>query len=358
MTTGRRIARLWHFRLVRAPRGAKKNAMRRALTVVLLVAAALASRRASAAEVTYALGWNRMPGAESCIGAGTLARGVEALLGRPAWVAASAADVQIEGYVEKRAATGWHAHLVVSDAKGVVLGQRDVANEETACASLDQPLTLMLALILDPRLLISSEPNAAPPLAPIAPPARSPVPPIEPPAPKSDELRGEAQMGVAVAGGILPGVATGLAVNQGLRVGSSWIEIGGTLFAPRESNVGSGRGASFSLLALTGRFCPFAIQETGFLVLACGGVGTGLLVGQGFGFDRSEHLWRPVLMASVSLEGSARIAGRFWAGARLGGVLPVLREQFIFHSASSREVEVFRMNPVGGTAEVTLGIRF
>jgi hypothetical protein len=224
---------------------------------------------------------------------------------------------------------------------------------------LDQPLTLMLALILDPRLLISPESNDAPPLAPIAPPARSPAPPVETPATaRADELRGEAQIGVAFAGGILPGLATGLTLNQGLRVGSSWIEIGGALFAPRESTVGPGRGANFSLLALVGRYCPFAIQETGLLVLTCGGIGTGLVVGQGFGFDRSEHVQRPALMALVSLEGSARIAGRVWGGARLSGVVPVLREQFVLSSASLGDVEVFRMGAVAGTAEVTLGVRF
>jgi hypothetical protein len=196
--------------------------MRRRLTLVLLVVAIVASRPAAAADVTYSLGWTRMPGAETCIGAGALARGVEALLGRSAWVAASSADVQIEGFVEKKAA-GWHAHLVLIDAKGEVLGQRDVANEEPACASLDQPLTLMLGLILDPRLLISepgaqpSSPAIAPAIAPFGPP--SPPPPV---ATKADDvLHGEAQLGVAIAGGLLPGVATGLTLNQGLRVGSS-----------------------------------------------------------------------------------------------------------------------------------------
>src|SRR5262245_18244679 len=111
--------------------------MRRALAA-LFVAAAVASSRASSADVTYSLGWTRMPGAEACIGMVALARGVEALLGRSAWVTPAAADVQIEGYVEKKAESGWHAHLVVTDAKGIVLGQRDVANEEVACASLDQ----------------------------------------------------------------------------------------------------------------------------------------------------------------------------------------------------------------------------
>ena len=336
--------------------------MRRCLTFVLLVVAVVASRRAAAADVTYSLGWTRMPGAESCIVGGTLARGAEALLGRSAWVAPSAADVQIEGYVEKSAA-GWHAHLVLVDAKGVVLGQRDVANEESACASLDQPLTLMLALILDPRLLIASEPGAAPsPPPPVATPvALAPAPPITTPpaASKADDVwRGEAQLGFAVAGGLLPGIATGLSLNQGLRAGSSWIEVGGTLFAPRQSDVGAGKGATFSLLALTGRFCPFAVQDAGFLVLTCGGIGTGLLVVQGFGFDQSERGQRPVLWGSLSLEGSARIAGRLWAGARLSGVLPVLREQFVFKAASAGEIDVFRMNAVAGTAELTIGIRF
>ena len=214
----------------------------------------------------------------------------------------------------------------------------------------------------DPRLVVVSEPSgppsSLPPIAaPVVPP-RDPQSALPPPATTVDDLHGEAQLGIAVAGGLLPGIATGLTLNQGVRAGDYWIELGGTLWAPREANVEAGRGATFSLLALTGRFCPFAVHENGFLVLACGGVGAGLLIAQGFGFDQSERARRPAVFASVALEGSGRIAGRLWAGVRLSGLLPVLREQFVFKTASGRETEVFRMNAVAGSAELTLGVRF
>src|SRR4051812_7372424 len=126
----------------------------RAAWAFFLSLALVSPRHASAApeRVTYALGWTRMPGTESCMSAGELARTVEKRISNSAWAAASVADVQLEGYVERRAGS-YHAHVKLTSKSGAILGERDLENEDPTCGPLDQAVTLMLALVLDPSLL-------------------------------------------------------------------------------------------------------------------------------------------------------------------------------------------------------------
>jgi hypothetical protein len=174
----------------------------------------------------------------------------------------------------------------------------------------------------------------------------------------ADDLHGEAQLGGVVAGGMLPSVATGFTVNEGLVAGSSWLELGGTLMGPREASVDGGRGASFSLVLLAGRLCPYARQEPGFLLLTCAGVEGGVMMAHGFGFGESVTTRRPALFVSGSLEGSARLVGPLWLGLRLSGEVPLLRDQFVFKKSNGQDVEIYRMNDVGGSVALSLGVRF
>src|SRR5260221_2390311 len=124
----------------------------RAMTTMLVQATCLATARharTASDNVTYSLSWTRLAGAEKCVAGGTLARAVETRLGRPAWAATSLADIQIEGQVEPRTdRPGWRVRIVLSDPKGAVLGQREIASDEASCDALEEPLVLMLALII------------------------------------------------------------------------------------------------------------------------------------------------------------------------------------------------------------------
>ncbi len=340
------------------------------VTIAWLVAGIDA--RASEEAVTYSLGWTRMPGAETCVAAGALARAVEARLGHPAWAPASAAKVSIEGYVEKRSdGVGWRAHVELTDERGTQLGQRDVTSQEVDCAALEQPLTLVLALIIDPRLLLDPDPTIVPPISlPVqsrAEPGRDVSPiggPTERPAPRAQETpaaipgRGEIHAGVAVAAGLLPGVAAGITLNEALPLGSWSAELGGTLFLPREIAAESGRGATFSLLALAARACPLELRDTKSLLRACGGAAGGVIVAQGFGFDQPDRAQRPAFFALASVEGAVRVAGPVWAGVRLEGLVPLVREEFTYRSRTGGDSELFQMSVVAGTAGVSLGLHF
>jgi hypothetical protein len=98
----------------------------------------------------YTFVWTRLPGGEACIGARELSVNVEKALGRPAFVSASKADRGIEGSVAPRPGGGWAASLQLSDARGSILGTRELTSDSPDCRALDESLTLSITLLMDP----------------------------------------------------------------------------------------------------------------------------------------------------------------------------------------------------------------
>src|SRR5690349_8115883 len=80
------------------------------------------------AQAGLGFNWVRLPGAESCIGAGELMQRLEARAGRIMFVRAGEATLSLDGYVQPVAGPphGWAVTLEVSDAQGKVLGHRDL----------------------------------------------------------------------------------------------------------------------------------------------------------------------------------------------------------------------------------------
>lgn len=98
------------------------------------------------------LNWVRLEGAEPCITSRKLARKVEELLGRPVFVSAVESELSIEGFVKGLPnSSGWKARVMVSDARGTVLGTREVSTQEPDCSALDDLLVLVIALSIDPE---------------------------------------------------------------------------------------------------------------------------------------------------------------------------------------------------------------
>ena len=118
--------------------------------------------------------------AETCTAADQLVRSVEARVGKA--VFREPADRFIEGDVTAQNG-GWLARLVVTDAKGTPLGQREVVTSEPGCPSLDARLTLVLSLLIDPAGSLRARPMVTTP----APTPRLPAAPLEAPRALSPE---------------------------------------------------------------------------------------------------------------------------------------------------------------------------
>lgn len=109
------------------------------------------------------LNWVRLPGADSCICPGELARKVEARLGREVFFSSAAADVAVEGHIGPRKKSGWVAMLVISDKDGKILGSRKLETEEADCRALDEALALVIAVSIYPQSGLVSNAIALPP---------------------------------------------------------------------------------------------------------------------------------------------------------------------------------------------------
>ncbi|MEW5743459.1 MAG: hypothetical protein AB1938_31400 [Myxococcota bacterium] len=124
----------------------------------------------NAGPTTWGLRWAAPP---ECRQAADVSRAVEDKLHRPVFGAEPA--VLVDGVVE-RFEGDWRARISLVDAQGTVLGTREVTSRESACASLDDKVTLVVALLIDPSAALGP-----PPVLPPAPaPALPPPPPTSP----------------------------------------------------------------------------------------------------------------------------------------------------------------------------------
>lgn len=103
---------------------------------------------------------------EGCSAAEVHSRAVETRLGRP--VFREPAIRFVEGSVA-RGETGWVVKLVVTDASGSPLGQREVTSTESACVSIDGRVALVLSLLIDPSSRLGGSIVATPAPTPLLP---------------------------------------------------------------------------------------------------------------------------------------------------------------------------------------------
>ena len=138
------------FRLrARAPRFYALGAMGawRGCGVAALV---IAPAAAWAQPAPTALQWVRLPGAEACADGPTLARLVDARLGRPVFTAPSRAERLLEGRIGPRAsAPGWEIVITSHSAAGRT-GSRTLLADRADCAAVTPTLGLVLSLLADP----------------------------------------------------------------------------------------------------------------------------------------------------------------------------------------------------------------
>ena len=311
-----------------------------------------------------------MPGADSCIATQTLARSVEERLGRHVFVSAADADVSVEGRIEKKK-SGWHAVLTIRDAKGALLGTRDLDRADTSCESMNDGLALVIAVMIDPEANLSRPPAPFPPASasaePAPPPSPTPAPtppppPPPPPPPKSkDPLRVEGDVTAVISDGLAPDVTPGAQV-----AGTLWlpgIPVGargyGGIFLPTNAEQDGARG-NFDLITIGSALCPTLRGPIG-VAMICVGSQLGVLRSHADTKDRNVDektmlLWNLVgeLRFTVPVYAPIAITGG------LGGVLPILRPTFLYTSsdaARSRE-DLHKVALAGLVADVGIAFVF
>ncbi len=338
---------------------------------------ALAIPRVAAADGgrTSSLSWLRMPGADSCIATQALARSVEERLGRHVFVSAAEADVSVEGRIEKRAGTapGWRSVITIRDSKGALLGTRELDRPEASCASMNEPLALVIAVMIDPEAKLSSTPAPLPPPATVAAPAPPPLPaatapaaPVaaEPETPKpraKDPWRFQGDAVGTVSTGLAPEVAFGGSIAGTLFLPTIPLGFRGyaSLFAPTNATQDGAR-ASFDLFYLGGAVCP-TLRRTAITLMLCFGGHLGVVRShpetQGRNIDdKTGGLWNAVSEARITIPIAAPLA----ITGGISGVLPLLRPTFGYTRSDSAQTpaSLHRVASFAMAADVGIGFFF
>jgi hypothetical protein len=325
---------------------------------------------------TSSLSWLRMPGSDSCIATQALARSVEERLGRRVFVSAAEADVSVEGRIEKRAGAsgGWHAVITIRDGKGALLGTRELDRPDASCSSMNDPLALVIAVMIDPEAKLSSSPPplpppaAAPAAAPPAPPA-APAPALAPavapelPEPHTkhkEPWRFQGDAVVTIASGLAPAIAPGGSIAGALFLPNG-IPLGlrgyASLFLPTNATQ-DGATASFDLVYVGGSVCP-TLRRPSFTGMLCFGGQLGVVRShpetQGRTIqDKTLGLWNGVSEARISIPLFAPLA----LTGGVSAILPLLRPTFEYTRTDGTSANLHKVSSFAVSADAGIGFFF
>ncbi|RLB63641.1 MAG: hypothetical protein DRI90_06390 [Deltaproteobacteria bacterium] len=289
--------------------------------------------------VTAHLDWEPAAALKGCATRDAVIADVQQLLGRSALVQRSQADLTVTVRIEDRD-PGWVARLQLLSAGGEARGERELLSDEQSCHALDGPIALVMALMLEARRLRST--------------VHLPPPPL--PEEKDEEVwQGQAHAGLAVSGGLLPGLALGAHLSAGLAPpGFVPIHLGVTIW-PAVEHTSDGRGGSFSAWHAGLEICPDFASSSRGAVGICGGVEGGVLTGTGIGLDYAHTLARASVQLGAGLTGSLTIAGPLSVHLQAGAAVPLHRPRFVYTGSSGAVQEVHRPWPVVPTGTLSLG---
>jgi hypothetical protein len=313
-------------------------------------------------EAPAQLLWDRGALEVRCERAEQVREGVEAYLGRTVF----AADAELKVRVRlTRSADKVVALVTQEDATGQSWGERVVAGE-ASCESLDEPLTLVVALMVDRPTSQTAEP--APP--PVAPPPRPPPPAFDdqppaaisttpsldraPPAPGHVALLVSAlgTMGATPAFGFGGGIA--LAWQPRGFVGLS---LDASAVLPRSVSLQSG-SLRVSLQSLDLGICPLQGTDGSAWWSLCGGAGVARVHVRSRGLLESKAKSQYLAMPGMRARAATLLAGRWLVGGGVALGLPLFADRYTYRDAGGKEHVAFELSSPIVTAGAFAGVRF
>lgn len=115
------------------------------LVVLFLVQTVLAQQR----PTLVVLNWNRLPGAEGCMGRQELEQTVENRIGRAIFTTVDDADLLIQGTIVAETPGYWQISYFMYNTSGKLIGQRYVTIHSKDCRELDGMISLLLTLMVE-----------------------------------------------------------------------------------------------------------------------------------------------------------------------------------------------------------------
>ncbi|HEX4339100.1 MAG TPA: hypothetical protein VH062_24500 [Polyangiaceae bacterium] len=301
------------------------------------------------ARTHFSLSWVRLPGAEECVSAKQLSRDVERRLSRPALGAPAETDVAIEGFIEKTPQGTFHAVVTIADARGKLLGKRELERPE--CSDIDAALGLAVALMIDPDAAFSptARPVARAQVVPPAPVARPRVAPRP--------VRGLVSAGVGLGFGALPRTSQEAWMLASVEpVIPLRFELGAHLSLDQTVGVGQDVGVAFSRSTLDAAVCPADAHVSVLRLGACAGVEAGVLSAAGDG--RTGLISERSAVVDGALRGHVDVVFLRHFSLRIipGLGIPFIRNSFDYRRNDDTLAHVYRLPAVRGDVGVGVGV--
>jgi hypothetical protein len=311
------------------------------------------------------LEWDRGALEAECDRAATVQTGVETYLGRSVFSRDGTLVVRVAlSRVEE--ASGRHvvANVTQRDASGKVWGERTVSGDDT-CASLDEQLTLVVALLVDAPAPPEEQPPAEPAPEPSAPP---------PPPPPAVSETGEIQTAPslerlssspshaaflalgAVSMGSLPGAGIGGRLLASVKP-RDFIGFGVDVlaFAPQRKALGAG-AIDVSFVAVAGSVCPLQGVDGRAWYSACASFGAARVrvAAKDLLQARSQTQW--LALPSLSARGAWLPGGCVLLGGGLDAAFPLSADRYVYRDPQGTRLSAFELGQLVITASLGVGL--
>lgn len=309
--------------------------------------------------------WDRGTLEAECERASIIKDGVETYLSRAIFADSAERSVRVQlSRVEEHGRRRVIARVTQQDDEGRSSGERRVDGDES-CASLDEQLVLVVALLVD------TPDTAAPSADPEPTPApEPPLPPATPePAAQSAEIvtvpsleRAASSpahfvlLGFgAVNAGATPGPAVGAGLAFSYKPRGFWglgLEV--TRLGPTRERLESG-SLEVSLWQMSANLCPLQGSDERAWWSACASVGAGRLHVHSRGLleARDKNQW--FALPGIGVRG-AGIVGRHWLlGGGVLAAVPISPERYVYRDQQGRTQSAFQLSSLVLTAHLGVG---
>ncbi|HET9956238.1 MAG TPA: hypothetical protein VFQ61_17140 [Polyangiaceae bacterium] len=330
-------------------------------TVGILTLACFASSSAAGADTqaggtttapTIELNWSG-PGPErQCMGGPALEREVNAYLRREA-ITEPPGELALSVLVQERPGRQWSATIYLRDQReGRVIGERELVVDGPLCSSLDEPLKLAVALLVDADLLPPE--SAAPP---------TPQPSNPPPAPEDEQQPEDESEEGALPTGVpefdapaphrsrvgleLAALAGSTALPElgvGAQLGLHWsalrwlaLRAHVAAFAPQTVTLGADAEVRSSLWYSGASICPRAFVNEGLHLLGCAALEGGSLSLSSRGLESGFRSRRAVWLASLGGRVQWQLVDSLALFGQLSVAWPLLRQRFWYEEVGKRQ---------------------
>lgn len=278
-------------------------------------------------------------------------------LGRDAFEAGAPLTIR----VSLRRATGSSAIIAdvsKSNAAGQVEGVRSVSGGDT-CETLDEALTLVIALMLDAGKAeqgSQTQADQGPEPEPATVPEQSSSQPADSAdygpistAPSSERVEAEPGhlflgAGLGTSFGLLPFPSYGPQLQLAMKPKGFWgFDVSVQALLGSSVELPESGAVDFRLLGVGASVCPLDTLREGLWLRGCGGVQLAWVRAESRALTPPHQETELVLMPGLRLQAAQQLTRRFFAGGTLGLLLPISPNHYTFRDAQGARREAFQM---------------